>query len=67
MFYFQVELESLRKELQEKQDLLCQAVKAMELEEDEHKKENQKKDEEIERLLLHNEELEQKLLVSENH
>lgn len=62
--FLQVELESLRKELQEKQDLLCQAVKAMELEEDEHKKESVKKDEEIEKLLLQYEELEQKLMVS---
>ncbi|EFA01271.1 centrosomin isoform X3 [Tribolium castaneum] len=33
-----VEVESLRKEVQEKHDLLCQAVKAMELEDEEHKK-----------------------------
>ena len=34
---FQVENEELRKELQEKQDLLCQAAKAMELMEDSQK------------------------------
>lgn len=33
-----MENESLRKELQEKQDLLCQASKAMELMENQHKK-----------------------------
>ncbi|XP_019864927.1 centrosomin isoform X3 [Aethina tumida] len=33
-----VEIAILQKELQEKHDLLCQAVKAMELEEEEHKK-----------------------------
>lgn len=33
-----MENESLRKELQEKQDLLCQASKAMELMEHQHKK-----------------------------
>lgn len=33
----QVENEELRKELQEKQDLLCQAAKAMELMEDSQK------------------------------
>lgn len=38
---FQVELESLRKDLQEKQDLLCQAAKAMEMmEESQHKAEH---------------------------
>ncbi|XP_065164402.1 centrosomin isoform X2 [Atheta coriaria] len=42
-----VELESLKKEVQEKQDLLCQAVKAMELEEDEHRKENEKKERDV--------------------
>lgn len=36
----QVENESLRKELQEKQELLCQASKAMELMENQHKKES---------------------------
>jgi centrosomin len=35
-----VENESLRKELQEKQDLLCQASKAMELMEHQHKKQS---------------------------
>lgn len=35
---FQVENEELRKELQEKQDLLCQAAKAMELMEDNERK-----------------------------
>lgn len=35
-----VENESLRKELQEKQELLCQASKAMELMEHHHKKQN---------------------------
>lgn len=57
-------MESLRKELQEKQDLLCQAVKAMELEEDEHKKESQAKDEQIQNLQQNVEMLEQKLQVS---
>lgn len=33
-----VEIEALRKELNDKQDLLCQAAKAMELMEDSHKK-----------------------------
>ncbi|KAK9753048.1 Centrosomin N-terminal motif 1 [Popillia japonica] len=42
-----VEVESLKKELIEKQDLLCQAVKAMELDEEEHKKEVADKDKEI--------------------
>ncbi|RZC38487.1 centrosomin, partial [Asbolus verrucosus] len=40
-----VEVESLKKELQEKHDLLCQAVKAMELEDEEHKKLVNEKDE----------------------
>ncbi|XP_068905231.1 centrosomin isoform X2 [Tenebrio molitor] len=40
-----VEVESLRKEIQEKHDLLCQAVKAMELEDEEHKKTVSEKDE----------------------
>lgn len=35
---FQVELESLRKDLQEKQDLLCQAAKAMEMMEESQRK-----------------------------
>lgn len=35
-----VENESLRKELQEKQELLCQASQAMELMENQHKKQN---------------------------
>lgn len=42
-----MEVESLKKELIEKQDLLCQAVKAMELDEEEHKKEVADKDKEI--------------------
>lgn len=59
----QVEIESLKKELQEKQDLLCQALKAMELEEEEHKKEAEKKDEALERYQQQIEELEQRLQV----
>lgn len=43
----QVEVESLRKEIQEKQELLCQAVKAMELEDDEHKKNIDQKNKEL--------------------
>ncbi|GLV38819.1 centrosomin [Carabus blaptoides fortunei] len=35
---FKVEIEALRKDLDEKQDLLCQAVKALELEDEEHKR-----------------------------
>lgn len=35
-----MENESLRKELQEKQELLCQASQAMELMENQHKKQN---------------------------
>ncbi|KRT83804.1 hypothetical protein AMK59_3983 [Oryctes borbonicus] len=42
-----VEVESLKKELIEKQELLCQAVKAMELDEEEHKKEVCDKDKKI--------------------
>ncbi|KAL3281603.1 hypothetical protein HHI36_004810 [Cryptolaemus montrouzieri] len=42
-----VEIESLKKELQEKHELLCQAVKAMDLEEDEFKKIAQAKNVEI--------------------
>lgn len=35
-----MENESLRKDVQEKQELLCQASKAMELMENQHKKQN---------------------------
>ncbi|KAK9869468.1 hypothetical protein WA026_003223 [Henosepilachna vigintioctopunctata] len=42
-----VETESLKKELQEKHELLCQAVKAMDLEEEEFKKNAQAKNDEI--------------------
>lgn len=35
-----MENESLRKDVQEKQELLCQASKAMELMEQQHKKQN---------------------------
>lgn len=59
----QVEVESLRKELQEKQDLLCQAVKAMDLEEEEHKKESQEKDNLLQKFQQQIEELEQKVQV----
>ncbi|XP_017769842.1 PREDICTED: centrosomin isoform X2 [Nicrophorus vespilloides] len=45
-----VELETLRKELQEKQDLLCQAVTAIEIEEEEYRKEAENKRKEIEDL-----------------
>lgn len=43
--------------------MLCQAVKAMELEDDEHKKESQAKDEQILSLQQNVEMLEQKLQV----
>ncbi|XP_045472816.1 centrosomin isoform X2 [Harmonia axyridis] len=56
-----VEIESLKKELQEKHDLLCQAVKAMDLEEDEFKKTAQAKNEEIMVLKHEVEELKQQL------
>ncbi|KAF7273109.1 hypothetical protein GWI33_014168 [Rhynchophorus ferrugineus] len=46
----QVEIANLQKEAKEKHDLLCQAVKAMELEEEEHRKYSQKKDQELEML-----------------
>lgn len=59
----QVEIESLRKELQEKQDLLCQALKAMELEEEEHKKESQEKEDALQKYQQQIEELEQKFQV----
>lgn len=49
--------------MQEKQDLLCQALKAMELEEEEHKKEAEKKDETLQRYQQQIEELEQRLQV----
>lgn len=59
----QVEIESLKKELQEKHDLLCQAVKAMDLEEDEFKKSAHAKNEEIMALKLEVEDLKQQLQV----
>ncbi|KAK5646783.1 hypothetical protein RI129_005247 [Pyrocoelia pectoralis] len=43
----QVELANLQKELDGKQELLCQAAKAMEIEEDEHEKEISAKNQEI--------------------
>ncbi|CAG9825057.1 unnamed protein product [Phaedon cochleariae] len=43
----QVEFGNLQKELDEKHDLLCQAVKAMELEEEEHKKYVSSKDDQL--------------------
>lgn len=46
-----MELESLRKELEEKQELLCQAVKAIELEETTRKKMLSEKDLQISELL----------------
>lgn len=61
----QVEIESLRKEIQEKQDLLCQALKAMELEEEEHKKETQDKDELLQKYQEQIDELEQRMQVRE--
>lgn len=44
LFYrlFQVEIGELRKELQEKQDLLCQAAEAMELMEESQRKAHDK-------------------------
>ncbi|XP_044750220.1 centrosomin-like isoform X2 [Coccinella septempunctata] len=56
-----VEIESLKKELQEKHDLLCQAVKAMDLEEDEFKKNAHAKNEEIMALKQEVEELKQQV------
>ncbi|GJQ69842.1 putative centrosomin N-terminal motif 1 [Trypoxylus dichotomus] len=55
-----VEVESLKKELIEKQELLCQAVKAMELDEEEHKKEVSDKDKKITNLQSQLESLQQK-------
>jgi len=46
----QVEIANLQKEVKEKHELLCQAVKAMELEEDEHKKYSQCKEDEMAQL-----------------
>lgn len=46
----QVELANLQKELDGKQELLCQAAKAMEIEEDEHEKEISAKNQEISNL-----------------
>ncbi|XP_060518754.1 centrosomin isoform X2 [Cylas formicarius] len=41
---FQMEIANLQKEVREKHELLCQAVKAMELEDEEHKKYSQHKE-----------------------
>ena len=60
---FQVELESLKKELTEKHTLLCQAVQAIELEEDDHKKSILKKDEQINDLCSQLKDLQQKYKV----
>lgn len=46
-FYYQIEIANLQKEVQEKHQLLCQAVKAMELEEEEHKKYVSSKEEQL--------------------
>ncbi|KAL1494277.1 hypothetical protein ABEB36_009901 [Hypothenemus hampei] len=46
----QVEIGNLQKEVKEKHELLCQAVKAMEVLEDEQKKYSQNKEEQIEKL-----------------
>jgi hypothetical protein len=59
-----VEVESLRKEIQEKHDLLCQAVKAMELEDEEHKKTVSEKDEVLTECHQEIESLKTQLLVS---
>lgn len=64
LFDLQVEVESLKKEIQEKHDLLCQAVKAMELEEDEYKKIGEEKEKEINDLREQLESLQQKYQVS---
>lgn len=62
----QVDVENLKKELQEKQDLLCQALRAMELEEEEHKKETQEKEEALHKYQQQIYELEQRLQVKTN-
>lgn len=59
-----MEVESLKKELIEKQELLCQAVKAMELDEEEHKKESSDKDRKINHLQSQLDSLQQKYDVS---
>lgn len=45
-----MELENVRKELQDKHELVCQAAKAMEIEDEEKKKELNARDEEIKNL-----------------
>lgn len=47
-----VELQNVRKDLEDKQDLLCQAAKAMEIEEEERKKEIEIRDNQIQELEL---------------
>lgn len=62
-----VEVENLRKENQEKQDLLCQAVKAMELMDEEHKKYIANKEDEFQMCQQELEDLRIQLHVSKLH
>lgn len=59
-----MEIAILQKELQEKHDLLCQAVKAMELEEEEHKKFLEQKETQLTKYEQQIEDLRSQLTVS---
>lgn len=64
VFYFKMEVENQRRDLQEKHKLLCEALKAMEIQEDECKKSLEDKERELRDLRRHSDLLENKSRVS---